>query len=135
MSIVTQHRRPINPETAAEIVRVGHIGDAPAEPVPLRYGDVLTPEELEEYADRMEIDYAARTGRNDAPSYAAGVMLSRYRSLHRIYLETLERLEASRHEFWPDPAPELPPAAYYDPGDDDDLVGATVDSTADGYNS
>ena len=102
------------------VVSVGTEHRDVGEPIPARplAAAVLTPEELEELADQEEIAYAARTGRNDAPGYAIGLILSRYRSVHRLYLETLQRLEATRSEFWPDECPELAPAAWYDPADE-----------------
>jgi hypothetical protein len=105
MSSVLNRPRPINPETAAELVRVGHIGDAPAEPV--RLSRVKSPSQAEAAAEATARRCAGP--RESLSPYQVGAYQALYAELYQHYLDAMASTERAKHalDYWPDECPEL----------------------------
>jgi hypothetical protein len=89
------------------IVRSGHIGDAPAEPVRIpRPTDSLDPTDVENDATARSVALAMDLGGNTA-AYKVGTYQGHYRRLYREYsavVAELGRLRAEAFAFFPDEA-------------------------------
>lgn len=85
-----------------------------------RINGVETPEEADADAEAIGRKLA-QPGESRYPFAYGALMVSlrtlyrQHQAVHALYLETLERLQATSCEFWPDELPELPDAAYYEP--------------------
>ena len=101
----------LSPAEAAELARVGHLGDAPAEPVRFASGE-LDPDQARTYVERLTADEPDRLNR---AWQECGAWYGQYRALWRLYQSKLQELADRSAEFWPDDVP----VADWVPGDDE----------------
>jgi hypothetical protein len=121
VSIVTQPRTTINAAVAAELLRVGHTGDEPVEPVRYRRPRPLSPSQAEAEAVRISEECAGPVGdphRQSPHPFKCGAWESLYGELYQHYLDAQAELRRARTElaFWPERAAELADAASYGTG-------------------
>ncbi len=112
MSILHAPEPLINPAEAAELVRVGHTGDAPAEPVRLT-DRAKSPSQADELAQCTAMKLAGP--RESISPYMVGAYRSLYGELYQHYLDARAELQRARTElaFWPERAAELADAVSY----------------------